>query len=694
MSGILARKEGGAGARSPFTRLSVELRDMARIAGPPLLFGFRLWASVCLALYVAFWVELDSAVWAGTTAAIVCQPHLGASLRKGWFRMVGTIVGATAMVVLTACFPQQRAAFLVGLALWCAGCALVATLLRNFAGYAVALAGYTAAIVASDQLGATGGPNGLAFTLALTRVSEICIGIVSAGIVLAGTDLGGARRRLAALFAALSAEIASGFTDEFDPAGPNLLESRPVRRSLLRKVIGLDPVIDEAIGESSRLRSHSAALQAAVRGLFAAVAGWRIVATHLAQLPTDEARRDADAIRRNVPPGLRSAIEHSESARWMADPIRLRQLCGRTARELLALPATTPSLRLLGDQTARVLAGISDALDALGLLVTGSDRSLPRLRGTAFGVADWWPPLINAGRAFVTISAVALFWIVTEWPNGATAMLWAAVPVILFAPRADQAYGAAMGFMVGNVLASLCAAIVLFAVLPNRETFAGLSVGLGLYLVPAGALLTQPWQTAAFTAMVANFVPFLAPENQMSYDTAQFYNSSLALIAGNAAGVLSFRLIPPLSPSFRTRRLLALTLRDLRRLASGPLSERAVSFWEGQGYRRLSAFPDEASPLQRAQLLAVLAMGIDIVQLRRAGPVLGVAPDVVAAVAALGEGRSAIAVDRLSRLDRRLAARPGSGPEASLALRTRSSILAIVETAMEHSSYLDGGASA
>src|SRR5437899_1124107 len=56
------------------------LSNALRAAGPPLLFGLRLWASVCLALYVAFWLELDNAFWAGTTAAIVCQPHLGASL--------------------------------------------------------------------------------------------------------------------------------------------------------------------------------------------------------------------------------------------------------------------------------------------------------------------------------------------------------------------------------------------------------------------------------------------------------------------------------------------------------------------------------------------------------------------------------------------------------------------------------------
>src|SRR6202795_2800803 len=101
-----------------------------RSATPALLFGLRLWAAVCLALYIAFWLQLENPSWAGTSAAIVCQPVLGASLRKGWFRLVGTIVGAIAAVVLSACFPQSRAGFLLGLAFWGAICALVATLLR------------------------------------------------------------------------------------------------------------------------------------------------------------------------------------------------------------------------------------------------------------------------------------------------------------------------------------------------------------------------------------------------------------------------------------------------------------------------------------------------------------------------------------------------------------------------------------
>src|SRR3984893_3941385 len=40
-----------------------------RAVGPPLLFGLRLWASVCLALYVAFWLELENPLLAGTPVA-------------------------------------------------------------------------------------------------------------------------------------------------------------------------------------------------------------------------------------------------------------------------------------------------------------------------------------------------------------------------------------------------------------------------------------------------------------------------------------------------------------------------------------------------------------------------------------------------------------------------------------------------
>src|SRR5882724_7350541 len=164
-----------ASAASP--RFDRSLTGALAGAGPPLLFALRMWASVCLAFFVAFSLDLDNPYWAGTSAAVVCQPQLGASLRKGWFRMIGTVVGAAMIVVLTAWFPQDRIGFLGLLALWCAICAFLATVLHNFASYAASLAGYTAAIIAANTLGATGGPNPDVFIVAVFRASEICIGI-------------------------------------------------------------------------------------------------------------------------------------------------------------------------------------------------------------------------------------------------------------------------------------------------------------------------------------------------------------------------------------------------------------------------------------------------------------------------------------------------------------------------------------
>ena len=670
------------------------LVDAARAAGPPLLFGLRLWASVCFALYVAFWLELDNAFWAGTSAAIVCQPQLGASLRKAWFRMVGTIVGAVIIVVLNACFPQDRVAFLTFLALWLAICAFAATLLRNFASYAAALAGYTAAIIAADTLGATGGPDGHVFMLAVTRASEICIGIVCAGIVLAGTDFGGSQRQLAALFASLAAEITSRFAGMLAPAGSRLPDTRDQRRELARRVIALDPAVDRAIGESSQLRYHSPVLQRAVEGLFAALDGWRTIAAHLSRLPDGAAQQEAEAVLSSLPPGLRSAPELGASARWVSDPIGLRGICEEGKRGLLALPARTPSQRLLADQTAKLLAGLSQALDGLTLLVDAG-RPLHGHRRFRLSVPDWAPGLVNGGRTFVAIGAIALFWIVTAWPNGVSAIVFSAVALLLLSPKGDQAYAGAMAFALGVAGAAPAAAIIKFAVLPGLETFPAFCLALGLCLVPVGFVMAQsrqPRVLAVATAIGFNFMPLLAPTNQISYDTALFYNSSLGIVVGCVLAPLSFRLLPPLSPALRARRLLALTLRDLRRLAVGPLPPRPEA-WQGRLYGRLEALPDQAEPLQRAWLLAALSVGDNIIQLRMISGLLDLGPELDAALAALAQG-DGVAAKWLARLDRRLASPPGGEPDAVLALQARARILALSEALAGHTDYFETGKAA
>ncbi len=470
--------------------------------------------------------------------------------------MIGTIVGGIAIVVLTACFPQDRIAFLAGLALWGAACAFVATILRNFVAHAAQLAGVTAAIIAGNELGATGGVNGEAFTLAVTRCTEICIGIVCAGVVLAGTDFGSANRRLATRIASIATEIMGRFAAALALAGPELVETQPVRQELIRRVCELDSSVEEAIGESSQLRQNSPVLQAAVEGLLKALAGWRIIAVHFVQVAHDQAQQQAAIVSQAVPNAPRPGFENGGPAGWLGNPLALRRIYEQGVAALNALSADTPALRLLADQTAEVLAGVSCALNGLALLVGDFARPVPRRGGVRLHVPDWLPPLVDAARVLVAIGAVELFWIVTAWPNGAFAITFAAIGTILFASRGDQAYPATMSFTIGTFLVAALAAIIGFAVLPMLTSFVGFSLAIGLVLVPAGAGVAQSWRTPMFTAIAAFFCFLLAPTNQMTYDTQQFYNASMAAVAGLGSAALSFRLLPLLPPASRARRLL------------------------------------------------------------------------------------------------------------------------------------------
>jgi uncharacterized membrane protein YccC len=266
----------------------------------------------------------------------------------------------------------------------------------------------------------------------------------------------------------------------------------------------------------------------------------------------------------------------------------------------------------------------------------------------------------------------------------------------LLSPRGDLAYGAAMAFALGTAGAVVCGAIVKFAVLPALQTFPAFCLAIGLILVPGGFAMArsrQPAAVAVLTAMGMNFMPLLSPTNPMTYDTAQFYNFALAIVVGCGVAPVAFRLLPPLSPALRARRLLDLALRDLRRLAIAPVLATSED-WEGRMYGRLGALPDQAEPLQRAQLMAALSVGSEIIQLRHMAPRLGVAAELGAALGAFAQGNSAMAVVRLRQLDRHLASNTGAGPEAATALRARAHILVISEALAEHHSYFDAGATA
>jgi hypothetical protein len=94
--------------------------------------------------------------------------------------------------------------------------------------------------------------------------------------------------------------------------------------------------------------------------------------------------------------------------------------------------------------------------------------------------------------------------------------------------------------------------------------------------------------------------------------------------------------------------------------------------WESRMYGRLSVLPDTAEPLQRAQLVAALAVGGAIIQLCSLAHRLNISTELDEPLRAMAGGNSAIAIARLGALDDALAAHPDR-----VALRARACILAI-----------------
>jgi hypothetical protein len=101
--------------------------------------------------------------------------------------------------------------------------------------------------------------------------------------------------------------------------------------------------------------------------------------------------------------------------------------------------------------------------------------------------------------------------------------------------------------------------------------------------------------------------------------------------------------------------------------------------------------PNEATPLQRAQLLAALAVGHEIIRLHHMVHQLGADADLEPALAAVAQGDSASATAHLARLNAALAGRVGDRALTETVLGARGSILALSEALAQHADFFNGG---
>jgi hypothetical protein len=95
--------------------------------------------------------------------------------------------------------------------------------------------------------------------------------------------------------------------------------------------------------------------------------------------------------------------------------------------------------------------------------------------------------------------------------------------------------------------------------------------------------------------------------------------------------------------------------------------------------------PEQAEPLPRAQILAALTVGTEIIRLRRIARRIHLG----AVLEPVARGQSVLAAERLARVYDALAIVPGAGLRASITLRAQGSIRGIAEALAQHAAYFD-----
>ncbi|HMN03534.1 MAG TPA: FUSC family protein, partial [Geobacter anodireducens] len=140
---------------------------------PHLVSAGRGTAAALAALAVAVHLKLENPYWAAMTALIVIQPTRGLLFEKSFYRLVGTVIGSAAglLLLLSTDSPLVLA---MALSFWVAACVGVGNLLYGLRSYAFMMAACTCVVVAMSAYQNPPHLVGIAFG----RVACIVVGII------------------------------------------------------------------------------------------------------------------------------------------------------------------------------------------------------------------------------------------------------------------------------------------------------------------------------------------------------------------------------------------------------------------------------------------------------------------------------------------------------------------------------------
>ena len=98
---------------------------MLKFAGFPVsawAFALRTWAAMMLALYVAFWLQLENGYIAAFTVGILSLQTRGQAYQKALYQLLMTVVGVVASIVIAGLLAQARDLFVIAYAIWLGLC--------------------------------------------------------------------------------------------------------------------------------------------------------------------------------------------------------------------------------------------------------------------------------------------------------------------------------------------------------------------------------------------------------------------------------------------------------------------------------------------------------------------------------------------------------------------------------------------
>jgi uncharacterized membrane protein YccC len=613
------------------------------------LFATKTFAAAMLALFIALSLGLDRPYWAMASAYIAAQPLSGATRSKAVFRLIGTVIGAAAAVILVPPLANAPELLSLALALWVAGCLYLSLLDRTPRSYAAMLAGYTAAIIGFPAVAA---PDAI-FQTALARLQEIAIGVtiasLMAGIVFprpVGAALAG---RIDAWLANARAWSREALAGEGDPQrSARRLAADAVEINLLASQLAYD-----ALAPDTRRFGLLRARMIMLLPVLASIAD-RVAALGDA-MPPAMARLAGDvgewaAAPRQPVEALLGRIDTMEA--WLAP---------RSDWAGLLLTSLTMRLRDL-THIMHDCALLRRRMDAAEPLPETELLFAPDATAASAWHRDHGMALLSAVACGVAILLCCAVWITTAWPQGAIAAQLVAVACSFFAAQ-DDPVPAMMTFLTWSAAAVIVDGILLFGLLPHASGFGPLMLALAPAYLLGGLFVSMPATANGGRAFTANGATLLALQDAYAADFAAFANSALAFLLALVIAATVTRLIRSVGAGFGVRRLMRVIRLELA-MAAERRGGHDRARYAGLMLDRLGLIGARLAEAQEApeRALADIRVGLNIIDLRRARH--GVTEEVRAQIDAM--------LDALAAYYRR-----GSRPEVS-----KGAVLRTIEDAL------------